>query len=133
MKQTDPCGFCHRTLRPGDSFHEVILTREDKAGRPAGRYGNVCGECAGFEYSPPAPPPPGEARKQQPQRCGLCKRVMVKHTPYEKLRFTAEDDVPFEPGLHAMCIACYDEYVQIVQRRVADKAGSLCATGAWLM
>ena len=132
MKPTDPCGFCKRTLRPGDSFHEVIVREDDPSGREAGKYNNVCSECAGFPYSPP---PFIEGSKSDVQRCGLCKRAMRHKSEYARLRFMEGDDVPFEAGLHAMCRACFDKYVPIVRERLSRTypTAGLTATGHWLM
>jgi len=114
MKLTDPCGFCKKTLRLGDSFHEVFIREGDPSGREAGKYNNVCGECAGFQYTPPVE---FKSSKSGTQRCGLCKRAMRHKSPYERLRFMESDDVPFEAGLHAMCIDCFEKYKGVVQER----------------
>ena len=115
MKLTDPCGFCKRTLRPGDGFHEVIVREDDPSGREAGKYNNVCGECAGLPYSPP---PLIEGSKSDTQRCGICKRAMRHKEPYQRLRIMKGDDVPFEDGLHAMCLDCFQKYKGIVKARL---------------
>lgn len=126
MKLTDPCGFCKRTLRPGDGFHEVVIPEDDPSGREAGRYNNVCGECAGLPYEPP---PITKGSKSGEQRCGLCKRAMRRGTAYQRLRFREGDDVPFEDGLHAMCMDCFEKYKGVVQKRL----GKPKAAGMQLM
>jgi hypothetical protein len=138
MKLTDPCGFCGRTLRAGDGFHEVIVPEDDPQGREPGRYNNICGECAGFEYSPPPKPP---LAKKGEHRCPLCGRLIVSKIS-QRLRFQESDPVPFEPGLHAMCMDCFGKYSPIVAERIsrdyADKlpiVDGVAAkpTGNWLM
>jgi hypothetical protein len=42
---------------------------------------------------------------------------MPKKAEYQRIRFSEADDVDLEPGLHAMCQACYDTYAPIVLKR----------------
>ena len=115
MKLTDPCGFCQRTLKPGDGFHEVIVPENDPSGREAGKYNNVCGECAGFDIV--APVVVKKKKRDKTQRCGVCKRAMTKGTVYERLRTSESDGFSFKPGLHAMCQSCYNKYKDVVHAR----------------
>ena len=91
------------------------MPKDDPSGREAGKYSNVCGECAGFQYAPPVE---FEGSKSDVQRCGLCKRAMWHKEPYERLRIMKGDDVPFEDGLHAMCHDCFEKYKPVVQARL---------------
>ena len=119
MKLTDPCGFCNRTLRLGDSFHEVTVLEGEHGGRAPGRYNNVCGECAGFEVVVPVVVD-GQP-KDKTQRCGLCKRAMTHGTSYQRLRTVEADGFEFEVGLHAMCNDCYGQHKGVVHARTGGK------------
>ena len=119
MKLTDPCGFCHRTLRPGDGFHEVMIAENDPSGREPGKYNNVCGECAGLEYT--VPPIITKKKRDKTQRCGVCKRAMRKGTVYQRLRIEDIDDTGLEAGLHALCQSCYNKYKDVVHARTGGK------------
>ncbi len=116
MKHDDPCGLCGRTLRVGDSFHEVVV-QEGDAKYAAGRYNDVCGECAGFEYSPPVFPPNPGLMSPRGNVCSTCNRL-IRGKMGERLRFIESDNMPFEYGLHAMCHGCYEKYKRVVQERV---------------
>ena len=128
MKLTDPCGFCGKTLRPGDNFHEVVVPVDHPSGREPGKYNSVCGDCAGEALQTPFPAGadpvhPGldissnKAVKDKTQRCGLCKRAMRKGTAYQRLRTEDVDGFSFETGLHAMCQSCYNKYKDVVHAR----------------
>ena len=116
MKHDDPCGLCGRTLRVGDSFHEVVVLEGDPGGHTPGRYNDVCSECAGFEYSPPVVVP-GDKPKSRGNVCSTCNR-MIKGPIGQRLRFIESDNMPFEYGLHAMCHNCFEKYKGLVQERV---------------
>ncbi len=128
MKQNDPCGLCKRTLRVGDSFHEVTVLPDDLGGYEPGRYNDVCGECAGFEYKPPVVVP-GEKPKYRGNICSICDRL-ISGRMGQRLRFMESDEMPFEFGLHALCIDCFEKYKIVVQRRVR-KTFSQWQTQSW--
>lgn len=116
MRHDDPCGLCGRTLRVGDSFHEVVVLEGNPGGHAPGRYNDACGECAGFEYKPPVVVP-GAKPRSRGNVCSTCNR-MIQGKIGQRLRFIESDNMPFEYGLHAICHNCYEKYKRVVQERV---------------
>lgn len=115
MKLDEPCGICGKPLLHGESFHTLWINKGDPSGKEPGKYNSACPKCAGFPST--ATPVPAGLNPMKDRWCKVCEKVMPTGAQFRRLRIMKEDK-SIEPGLHALCESCYEEYVPIVRKRL---------------